>query len=158
MTWTVALLAIAWPAIAEEPEPSNPTGQAVSEPAPEVGLDQLLRLPNSFEADVDRRSGATASEWRSRFEAARKHLDDAKVRLDEIERELQQVSETTSGWAVAAPGSKDPQASPLSLRLRQELKQQRTMIDDAERRLRTLDVEADLAAVPQDWRSSVEAR
>jgi len=120
--------------------------------APEVGLDQLLRLPNSYEADVDRRSGANESQWRTRFAEARQELADARKRLAEIEQELQNASQASSGWAVAAPGSTDPEASPLSLRLRQEVREQRDRIAEAERRLRQLDVEADLAAVPPEWR------
>ena len=37
--------------------------------------------------------------------------------------------------------------------LRQEVKDQRIRIEEAARRQRALDVEADLASVPLDWRS-----
>jgi hypothetical protein len=151
---TIALwvAGIALVASAEEEEwvvkPQSPE----AETAPAVGLDQLLRLPNSYEADVDRRGGATASEWRARFDQTRKDLLAAQKRLVEAESELQEISSTSSGWAVAAPGASDPQASPLSLRLREEVRTQRTQIEEAGREIRALDVEADLAAVPPEWR------
>lgn len=135
------------PALAEEAPPMEPKAGA-----PEVGLDQLLRLPNSYDADVDRRSGATETEWRRRFREARQELADAEKRLAEIERELKETSQTSAGWSVAAPGAADPQASPLSLRLREEVKVQRARIEAANRRIRELEVEADLAAVPPEWR------
>jgi hypothetical protein len=127
------------------PEPAPP-------PGPPVALDQLLRLPNSFEADVDRRGGATASEWKGRFAGVREEIEDARLQLARTEQELDQVSDSSSAWQVSAPGSNDPQTSPLSLRLRQQIKEQRARIDEAERRLRALSVEADLAAVPAEWR------
>jgi len=135
------------------PQPTAP-GSAEIDAAPgsAVGLDQLLRLPDDFEADVDRRGGATASEWRARFAGARDEIDQAKRKLEDVEKELGQISGSSTAWQVSAPGSTDPQTSPLSLRLRQEVRDQRAAIDDAERRLRALDVEADLAAVPVDWR------
>ena len=40
----------------------------------------------------------------------------------------------------------------MSFRLRQQVKDQRAEIVASERRLRALEVEADLAQVPSDWR------
>ena len=129
---------------------------AVVEPAPDavpqVALDDLLSLPSGYQADLERRAGATQAEWRDRFAESRNKLEDAKQRLADAEEELDQVSETSSAWQVAAPGSREPQTSPLSLRLRDEVRGQRRAIDLAERELRALDVEADLASVPQAWR------
>jgi hypothetical protein len=120
---------------------------------PRIGLDDLLRLPDDFAADVDRRGGATRQEWSARFSAARDELEAAKEKLVEFEREMERSSDSSSAWQVSAPGSSDPQTSPLNLRLRQELKDQRIRIEEAARRQRALDVEADLASVPLDWRS-----
>jgi hypothetical protein len=150
--WGAVIALLAAPAGASDTPPAEGDPAPSSSPAAEVGLDQLLRLPNSFEADVDRRGGATASEWRTRFAGAREEIDQAKRKLTEIEQELGQISGSSAAWQVSAPGSSDPQTSPLSLRLRQEVREQRGAIDDAERRLRALDVEADLAAVPEEWR------
>ncbi len=127
------------------------------EPAPDVDLDRLLRLPHSFESDVDRRGGATVSEWRARFESARTDLAEARKRLAKAEAELEKTSGTSSAWQVSAPGSSDPQTSPLSIRLREEIRSEREAIDGAERRLRALDVQADLAAVPPEWREASAA-
>jgi hypothetical protein len=126
--------------------------EPAADPGPEVGLDKLLRLPNSFEADIDRRGGATASEWRLRFDKARGGVDEAKEKLVKAEKELDQISGSSTSWQVSAPGASDPQTSPLSLRLRQEVKDHRVEIEQAERELRSLDVAADLAAVPAEWR------
>jgi hypothetical protein len=126
--------------------------EPAADPGPEVGLDKLLRLPNSFEADIDRRGGATASEWRLRFDKARGGVDEAKEKLVKAEKELDQISGSSTSWQVSAPGASDPQTSPLSLRLRQEVKAHRAEIEQAERELRSLDVAADLAAVPTEWR------
>ena len=151
-TWGALLALLATPATAGDTPPTEQSPPPSSTPGEPVGLDQLLRLPHSFEADVDRRGGATASEWRARFTGARDEIDQAKRKLGELEQELGQISGSSSAWQVSAPGSTDPQTSPLSLRLRQEVREQRAAIDDAERRLRALDVEADLAAVPEEWR------
>jgi hypothetical protein len=120
--------------------------------APRVGLDDLLRLPDSYEAEVQRRGGATASQWQSRFEAQRKALGEARERLVELDKELDKISGSSSAWQVSAPGGSDLQTSPLNLRLRQDVKDQREKIEQAERALRELHVQADLAAVPSEWR------
>ena len=148
----VALLVVTHEPAAAEGEVLVPVESQPDAAPPQIGLDDLLRLPNSFEADVDRRGGATASEWRARFERARDAFADAKEKLVELDRELDKASGSSSAWQVSAPGSSDPQTSPLNLRLRQDVKDQRVTIEDAERQLRALHVEADLAAVPAEWR------
>ncbi len=129
---------------------------AVVEPAPDdvplVALDDLLSLPSGYQVEVERRVGATEAEWRDRFADARKNLEDAKQQLAKVQKELDEVSETSTAWQVAAPGSRDPQTSPLSLRLREEVRGQRRAIDIAERELRALAVKADLGSVPPQWR------
>ena len=72
--------------------------------------------------------------------------------LAQIEEELDSASESSSAWQVSAPGSDSPETSPLSFRLRQQVKDQRAEILASERQLRALEVEADLAAVPPGWR------
>ncbi len=129
---------------------------AVVEPAPDavpqIALDDLLSLPSGYQVVVERRVGATEAEWRDRFADARKKVEDAKRQLAKVQKELDEVSETSTAWQVAAPGSRDPQTSPLSLRLREEVRGQRAAIDIAGRELRALDVKADLASVPPQWR------
>ena len=141
------------PAPAEEIDARPETvSDPEADPVPEVGLDKLLRLPNSFEADIDRRGGATATEWRLRFGKARDDVEEAEKKLTKAEEELGRISGSSTSWQVSAPGASDPQTSPLSLRLRQEIKAHRVEIKEAERELRSLDVAADLAAVPTEWR------
>jgi hypothetical protein len=125
---------------------------ATPDAVPQVALDDLLSLPSGYQTEVQRRAGATQAEWRDRFAESRSKVTDAKRKLAKAEEELDQISETSSGWQVAAPGSRDPQTSPLSLRLREEVRGQRRAIDLAEREVRALDVQADLASVPQEWR------
>ena len=102
---------------------------AVVEPAPDavpqIALDDLLGLPSGYQVEVERRVGATEAEWRDRFADAREKVEDAKRQLAKIQKELDEVSETSTAWQVAAPGSRDPQTSPLSLRLREEVRGQR---------------------------------
>ena len=61
----------------------------------------------------------------------------------------------SSAWAVAAPGaSPNPENTPLSYKLRQEIRRQREFIERSERKLRALEIEADLADVPEQWRAA----
>jgi len=119
---------------------------------PQVALDDLLGLPSNYQAKTELKAGATRAQWRERFEQARKKVGDAQRSLAEAEKELDQVSSKSSGWQVSAPGGSEAQNSPLSLRLRQEVRDYRRDIEQGVRELRALDVEADLASVPQDWR------
>jgi hypothetical protein len=50
-----------------------------------------------------------------------------------------------------ASGQNDP-TSPLSFKLRQELVRNREALEEAEKALRELKIEADLAGVPATWR------
>lgn len=148
LTTALFLIGAAFVASAAEDAPAPPA----ADPVPEVALDDLLALPSGYEAVVERHAGASEAEWRARFAQARQKLEDAKGLLAKAEAELDRVSETSSSWQVAAPGSSDPQTSPLSLRLRSEVRAHRRAIDIAQRELRDLDVQADLASVPQEWR------
>ena len=53
---------------------------------------------------------------------------------------------------MSAPGAQaGAENSPVSFRLRQELRKQRDELAAAERRLNELEVEANLAGVPAEW-------
>jgi hypothetical protein len=117
-----------------------------------VELERLLQLPDGFGADVQTRGGATAGKWRARFQRVREEIDTARSELAQVEQQLDSASKSSSAWQVSAPGSDSPETSPLSFRLRQQVKDQRAEIVASERRLRALEVEADLAQVPSDWR------
>ena len=58
---------------------------------------------------------------------------------------------------MAAPGAQPTaENSPVSYKLRQEIRRQREEVGRAERRLRELEVEASLAGVPAEWRGPVQ--
>jgi hypothetical protein len=123
-------------------------------PAPPVALDRLLQLPAGAEYGVERRGGATRGEWRARFAAVERDLDVARGALKKAQDELDQVAGTADAWQVGPPmpGVAANTESPLDYRLRQEIRRHREEVDRLERSLRELEVEANLAAVPQEWR------
>jgi hypothetical protein len=122
-------------------------------------LDDLLHLPSGFDGAGSRRvAGTTETEWRRRFSTATAELAEAKAELDQTKKELDGVAEGggASQWSVAAPGSGGAEGgqsnSPMSFKLRQQLKRNRERIETAERSMRELKIEADLAGVPPGWR------
>lgn len=128
--------------------------------APAVELDRLLKLPDarSLEAPV-RRGGATRREWQARFQTALDELEQARSALASAQHELEELAGQSEQWQIGAPGA-DPGAaanSPLSYRLRQEIRRQREEVERSERRLRELEVEARLAGVPEEWQKVDDA-
>jgi hypothetical protein len=81
--------------------------------------------------------------------AARDALEATKLELDGIA-----LQGSGTQWSIAPPGggAAAPTSSPLSFKLRQELKQNRLELEDADKALRKLQIEADLAGVPRSWR------
>jgi hypothetical protein len=154
------LAAVSQAAPGEEPgiaSDAGPEREIDARPPPDtaaapVELERLLQLPDGFGADVQTRGGATADKWRSRFRRAREEIETARSELARVEKELDSASESSSAWQVSAPGSDSPETSPLSFRLRQQVKDQRTKIAASERQLRALEIDADLSQVPSDWR------
>lgn len=136
--------------------PAEPdAAQGESSPAPPaIGLDQLLRLPSNVQYDVERRGGIERGEWRDRFREATRERDEAARVLQESRDELADMAAQTDGWNLGAPGtsgSVDPDA-PLSFELKQRIRRQRRELDAAEERLRALEVQANLAGIPAEWR------
>jgi hypothetical protein len=154
----VALLATV-AAAAEPAEPASPgSGDAkTAVGAPAVGLDSLLRLPPSAgtPAEQPRAGGATRQEWQDRFAVARGDVEAAQKAIDSAQQELGKLAQGTNAWQMSAPGGGAQAAgaenSPVSFRLRQELRKQRDELAAAERRLNELEVEANLAGVPSEW-------
>jgi hypothetical protein len=140
----LAAASLAAPLAAEESAPADA--------APRLGLDELLKLPDDYGAEEAVRGGATAAEWRRRFRDARAEVEGAQERLARTQGELEQVAQGSDQWQVAAPGASQPENSPMSYKLREELRRQRDEVARAERRLRDLEVEANLADVPDAWR------
>jgi len=121
-----------------------------------------MRLPDSVEYTVRRRGNASEDEWRSRFREARQDLEEARAALDRSMKELEEVGGSTPQWKVAPPGIPQAQASPtdvaadpgtpLNYRLSVEIRRHREEIKRAEQALTDLEIEANLAGVPDDWR------
>jgi hypothetical protein len=139
--------------------PFAAAGRAPAEPraddaAPPVALDRLLRLPAGADYGVERRAGATRGEWRARFAALERDLDAARSALRKAQEELDQVAGTADAWQVGPPipGVAANTEAPLDYRLRQEIRRHREEVERLERSLRDLEVEANLAAVPPEWR------
>ncbi len=136
---------LAAPAAAEEEEPPA---------APKVRLDRLLELPGGRTYEIEKKGGRTESEWRRRFDEVREALAGEREALAKAERELEEMAAATEPWQVAPPlpGVTTAEA-PLDFQLRQEIRRHRSEIERLENRLLELQVEADLASVPADWRS-----
>jgi len=140
----IALLALPAAALAQEADPAA------------VPLDRLFKLPaaapspsSAEEADRER--------WRERFAAQHRDLRLARENLASSQRQLEELAEGSDSWQITAPGANpSPENSPLSYKLRQDIRRQREEVDRAERALRDLEVEASLAGVPAEWRRPPE--
>jgi hypothetical protein len=126
------------------------------------GIESLLRLPRGFVATSPRAvAGATENEWRRRFQDANSALSEARSTLAATKLELEGVAVGGSAnqWSVAPPGGggdSSSSTSPLSFRLRQQLRGDRARIDSTEKAYRELRIAADLAGVPTTWRDQLD--
>ncbi len=121
------------------------------------GLDKLLKIPDSTEYSTDLRGGASRAEWRQRFHEARTAVDAAQKALSESQSKLAKVASEKSEWQFSPPGVPSQQPSEDSssnFQLREQVRRQRGELDRARVRLRELDVQANLAGVPADWRDA----
>ncbi|HVP28004.1 MAG TPA: hypothetical protein VMW35_02435 [Myxococcota bacterium] len=158
LVWSVA--AACGPARAAEPAAPAPakaesaTGAATSETGQGVDLDRLLKLPSSGDYGMEKRGGATRAEWRSRFREARGDVDKSKKKLGTLQDKLDQAaSESDSPWRFVPPGaSAAPSDNTENFSLTEAIRREKSELQRAEKRLRDLDVEANLAGVPADWR------
>jgi hypothetical protein len=120
-----------------------------------VPLDRLLRLPDSVEYSAELKGGATADAWRKRFREARADLEQARAALDGSLAELEKSSES-GAWKVAPPGLPSGGGAeadaPSNYQLSLEIKRNRAELRRAEQALSDLEVEANLAGVPEAWR------
>jgi hypothetical protein len=125
-------------------------------PTGKVGIDQLLKLPETLEFDVERRGGQTRSEWRARFDEARQSVADAREGLAQAQQRLATVAGRNDNWNMAPPGVpvEAAEVGPDTYRLRDEVRRWRAEIERSEARLRELDIEASLAGVPAEWRGT----
>ncbi len=153
------------PVAAQVPESESPPLAIPGLPTPATdapgegdGIDSLLKLPSGFLApNATSVAGAGEAEWRRRFERALSGLEQAQQALERTRRSLDEAAESggSSQWSVAPPGASNsggPTNSPLSFKLRQEMARNREALEEAEKALRELRIEADLAGVPAAWR------
>lgn len=123
--------------------------------APKVDLGRLLKLPDSYAKPAESRRGMGRPEWEVRFESVRLELAESHAALEAAQTELGKAAGESSQWSVAAPGtSPNPENTPLSYKLRQEIRRNREIIERNEKKLRSLEIEADLAEVPANWRAT----
>jgi len=127
-------------------------------------LDALLKLPTGYRTQrpsAPSVAGASEAEWRRRFLETRESLSEARQNLAETKHELDTAAASSGGsqWSIAPPsggggGGADASASPLSFKLRQRLRANRSDLEIAERNIRELKIQANLAGVPKSWRGS----
>jgi hypothetical protein len=119
------------------------------------GLDRLLKLPANTGYTAEEKGGLNRSAWRQRFADARGALADAERKLAESQKKLAEVAGGKSEWRFTPPGvpAQGDGESSVSFQLREEVRRNRNERDRAQRRLRELNVEANLAGIPDDWRS-----
>jgi hypothetical protein len=152
LTFVIAVTSPGRSGWAAEPNTSDPGGP---------GLDQLLKLPRSVEFSTEKKGGATRNEWRQRFHDARASVKNAEAALAKAQNELAEVAGSKDDWQFSPPGlpAEANTDSGSSIKLRQEVKRTRGEVERSKSRLRELDVEANLAGVPDEWRDpSTEAR
>jgi hypothetical protein len=135
---------------------SPASAQAPTEPPGKVGLDQLLKIPDSLEFDVEKRGGLTRSEWMARFDEARASLANARAGLAESQEKLSKFAGRKDNWNMAPPGLpvEAAESGGDTYRLRDEVRRWRAEIERSEARLRELDIEASLAGIPTSWRGT----
>lgn len=149
-----ASLLVAAAARGEPPSEPRASGTA---PSGGSDLDRLLKLPSTLDYGYEKRGGATRAEWRARFDEARASLASAEEALAKAQDELAHTVGQSDAWNVAPPGlpaEATTEGGTDSFRLRQEVRRQRSEIARAQRRLRELEVEANLVGVPEDWRGT----
>ena len=126
-------------------------GRSSAEP---TELDRLLKLPESQSYGVDRRGGLSRGEWRTRFVEVRGSLDAERKALAAAQGRLDEVAGTASNWQMAPiPGMEASPDAPLDYQLRLQIRRHKSEIDRLEKKLRELEIEANLAGVPEEWRS-----
>jgi hypothetical protein len=131
-------------------------GGANAEPEPEAPaqLERLLTLPDSKSYSVDRKGGLSRGEWRSRFGELQEALAGERKGLADAEAKLDEAAGSASNWQMApVPGLEPSPDAPLDYQLRVAIRRHRSEIERLERKLQQLEIEANLAGVPTEWRS-----
>jgi hypothetical protein len=114
-----------------------------------------MKLPSSLDYGAGERGGMTPGEWRARYRALNEALEFEQKALEAAQEELSKIARTSDAWTLAAPipgavGAANE--APLDYQLRQEIQRRKSEIEHLERALLELDVRADFAGVPAEWR------
>jgi hypothetical protein len=137
------------PVRSEEAAPEAATG--TQQPAE---LERLLTLPGGQSYEVDRRGGLSRGEWRARFTELEQALANERKALSEAEGRLDEAAGSASNWQMApVPGMQPSPDAPLDYQLRVAIRRHKSEIERLERKLKQLEIEANLAGVPAEWRS-----
>jgi hypothetical protein len=156
LTGIAMLVVLSGPAAAADEEKAPPAPAA--EPAPAVDYDALFRLPNDSHTGPAEGAALDRKRWEARFSDVRGDLDGARARLAKAQTDLESLAHKSDSWQIAAPGAQPTaENSPVSYKLRQDIRKYREEVSRAERRLRELEVEASLAGVPAEWRQPAHA-
>jgi hypothetical protein len=136
------------PASAQQPSaPEAPAEQPAE-------LERLLTLPGSESYGVDRRGGLSRGEWRTRFSEVTTALASERQALADAEGRLDEAAGSASNWQMApVPGMQPSPDAPLDYQLRVAIRRHKSEIERLEKKLRQLEIEANLAGVPPEWRS-----
>jgi hypothetical protein len=144
-------LGLAEAAVGEEPA-AGPEPEAQAERStPPVSLDRLLQLPSGSDYGVERRAGLTRGEWRSRFVRIDTALEQEERGLKAAQAEQDRLAGSADQWLLGPPGTTRSDA-PLDYQLRKEIDRHKDEIERLKRTRKDLDVEANLAGVPKEWR------
>jgi hypothetical protein len=116
-----------------------------------------MKLPPAAptDAQIARKGGDTKPEWQARFRSAREAVAEADRELEEVRDELEELAGDGSSWKMSAPGIgsvEDPTNAPMNYQLNRRLKTKREESLRTRQALRDLEVEANLAGLPEEWR------
>jgi hypothetical protein len=127
---------------------------AEAAPQQPAELERLLTLPSGERFGVDRRGGLSRGEWRARFNEIATALANERQALADAEGRLGEAAGSASNWQMApVPGMQPSPDAPLDYQLRVAIRRHRSEIERLEKKLRQLEIEANLAGVPPEWRS-----
>ncbi len=137
-----------------EADESAPVPVPPDEPSRTVELDRLLQLPSSLEFQRQKRNGVSSDVWHARFRDSFDEILEIEQAIEATKQELDEMAGTGGGsqWQMAPPGSSNTEVTPLSFKLREQLREQREQLEEARQRHRDLVIQADLADVPEEWR------
>ena len=166
----VLLLAAALPALAQpegesagsatarsaDPDAETPATAETDGDGPASGagrrplsLDSILSpRQENWEAKPTLRGGRDRESWRRDFENARAEVTQLDGQVDALQEKLRAAS--TGEWSYTPTGAGEA-SDPEVLKLRAQLKRDRSSLATAQARLRDLEVEASLAEVPDPW-------